>query len=222
MAGSPDKSFAIVGDASLVYPLLGQVPPYHVQLYDASRRREQQKVVDDMRARRPKFLLWRRDVYIDGVPPEVRTPLIFREMVASYVPVVRAPAFDVLRRRDGAPLPHTYWRQSLGGRELDLAGIPASSSADEAPRCAGGAGCAAYAMVQGPVTRDGEKIHVRVSGGGESFPVSFFTRKGVATYPIRLDRVWFRDLLGPSVSVQSTTPGWTARVASVATGHDLY
>jgi len=43
---SPDKSFAVVGDAQALYFLLDQPPPYQAQLYNASPENEQKAMIE--------------------------------------------------------------------------------------------------------------------------------------------------------------------------------
>jgi hypothetical protein len=221
-ASSPDKSFAVLGDMPMLYTLLDQPPPYHVQLYDASRIEEQRAVVADLRERRPAFLVWRRDVAVDGVPQAVRTPLILAYAIREYVPVQEGGAIDILRhRRPSDAIPAAYWRSRIGD-VTDLGFVPSASGADDAPTCSGGADCVPYGVLEGQAGARGGQVDLRITGRGQTFAVRMRTRPGVTAYPVRLDRLWFAPFVGPDPQVAAGTPGWTARREGRRTGDELY
>lgn len=221
--GDAGRRFAVVGDSPIVYVLLGQPPPYHVDLYDASRIEEQRVYLDELRATDPEFIVYRRELFQDGIPPAVRSPLIFDYMIRNYVPVVQEDAYDILARRGSAPIPVDYWRSRLD--TLALGAIPGYSTADTAPVCDGGAGCVRYAMLRGHTDEPVEPVLLRITGpDGQAFGAVVNTTGDDDTYPVRLDRLWFSPIVGPDprVEVQEPTAGWTAKVEGRRTGDDLY
>ena len=221
MRSARDRTFAVLGDAQLLYTIFRQRPPYHIQLYDASKVDEQRAVVDALTRQRPAYMYWRRDFIQDAVPQHVRVPIIFSYAVQHYVPVRLGDPGDVLRRRDGDPIPIEYWRSRLGDT-VDLGFVPASSRADEADPCAGGDGCVSYALLEGRPTRRGETANLLLSGRRGTFRVIIRARPGITTYPVRLDRLWFTRVLGSPPKLRTDTPNWTVRRLRVRTGDDLY
>jgi hypothetical protein len=220
--GRPLPAFAIVGDSQMTYVLLRQPPPYQVDLYDASPIAEQQAMVDVLRKRQTPYVIWRRDYLVDGVPYNVRDPLVFAWMVENYVPVRVFPTVTILRRRrTGEAIPAGFWRQELGGTE-DLGYIPSFSTAASSSPCAGGSGCVPYVLLRGLSAHPGTGLAFVIHGNGQSYGVLMRSRGGVATYAVRLDRLWFWHLVGPTVAITVLTPGFTGQVAGRLSGGNLY
>lgn len=218
----PVPPFAIVGDAQLAYVLLRQTPPYQVELYDASPIAEQQAMLRILERRRPPYVIWSRKFLVDDVPYVVRDPLIFSWMVDNYVPIRTFPDSVILRRRrSDEAIPAGFWRGALGGTE-DLGYIPSFSTVEETQPCSGGTGCVPYVEFHGPARAAGSALAFVVTGNHRAYGVLMRARAGVSTYPVRLDRLWFWDLVGPHVTVAPLTPGYRARVVGRRSGGNLY
>jgi len=61
-----------------------------------------------------------------------------------------------------------------------------------------------------------------VTGNRVAYGLNLRMRAGVADYPIRLDRVWFSPLVGPSPAVSSLTPNFSVRLVGLRSGENLY
>ena len=226
MAASDEKSFAVLGDAQGVYYLLDQEPPFHVQLYNAAPIEEQEAMVEALAEMEPKFILWRRDLYIDGVPGHVRAPLVYRHTMGAYVPAPSYEAldttvgYDVLVRREGEPVPVDWWRSRLGDT-VDLGFVPYSSGAEDEDECSSSdTECPRYIVA----TRSGSEsgpVTLELEAEGRIWKVTFQTRVDEAAYAIRLDRLWFEPFLGDAPSLRAPA-GWTAELKSVDAGDRLY
>jgi len=220
LAGTGDSRFATLGDAQILYVLFGQRPPGHISLYDTAPVAEQHRWIDAVSKTRPALLVWRRDLAIDGVPYQVRDPLVFRYAISNYVPESLDDPTDVLRRRRPRERPdELYWRRRLDVR-ADLGGIPSYSRGDDGDRCDGGAGCAPYAIVRGRGRRTGDKVVVELDG--TVYRVAFSTRAGVDSYAIRLDRLWFWPFARGARRLSVSLPGWRVERAGVRADDDLY
>jgi hypothetical protein len=214
-------SFAIFGDSAMTYVLLRQRPPFQVDMYDAGRIAEQRVMLADLERKPPQFMVYRFDFAQDGIPYDIRDPLVFAWMMRNYVPVASYPIADILRRRSpGEPIAAAYWTKRLGAL-VDLEYIPSVSSALGSPRCSGGASCVRYAMVRGHAA-PGSFITIDVHGGAYTYQVEFRARSGVEAYPIRLDRLWFSPLVGSDPAVKVITPGFVAGTIGLRTGGNLY
>jgi hypothetical protein len=177
-----------------------------------------------LEAEHPQHLIWRRDLYLDGVPYDVRDPLVYAWMIQNYAPIVvtGSTIADILiRRPPGTPVAAAYWRVRLG-TEVDLGYIPSLSTAAHSSTCAGGSGCVPYLLVTGRAPRRGTRMRLTVTGGGASYTVDLTGRPGVSTYPIRLDRLWFWPLLGAQPRFASDTPGVMVRRVGLDSGDNLY
>jgi hypothetical protein len=205
------RSFATLGDVQVAYPILGQVPPFHVALFNASQRAQQQHMVDVLDRTRPQRLLYRRDLNIDNVVYPVRNPIVFAWAIQHYVPAQLGPAgtpWDVLKpRAPGQPIDAGYWASRLG-TAVDLGGIPSYSRGASLPP-----GRVPYALVSGSGAE-------RVTLQAGRYTVTFISRPGVRRYAIRLDRLWFWPLVR-GASLVSQTAGYSVRTAGRASD-DLY
>jgi hypothetical protein len=224
---TPLPRFAIVGDAPLVYLLLGQRPMLLSDLDNATPIAEEKVLVDQLTRESPPYVIWRRDNAVDFTPYYIRDPLVYAWMIRNYVPVRQFKSWDILRRRRASePIPAAYWRSELGyqssfGNTTDLGYIPSYSTAGGSPSCTGGPGCTLYGIVRASVKRATPVIFA-VSGQGERFAVRLFARPGVQSFPVRLDRLWFWPLVGAHPSLRSLTPGITVRVERLRSGDNLY
>lgn len=219
LSGTGDSRFATLGDAQILYVLFGQRPPGQITLYDASRRSEQERWIDDVRKFHTRLLIWRRDLYIDGVQYWVRDPLVFSYAVAHYVPQMLSDPMDVLRlRKPGEPVAMSYWAKRIGD-VVNLAGIPSYSSGAGLGHCSGGSGCVPYAIVSGPGDTTGKQVTVKLAG--TPYGVLLAERKGVTHYAIRLDRLWFWPYV-KSTALTTSDPAFTVKLVDVNAGSDLY
>jgi hypothetical protein len=61
-----------------------------------------------------------------------------------------------------------------------------------------------------------------IGGNGANYGVRLKIRAGVNEYPVRLNRLWFWPLLGAAPKVSSATSGFTATLAGLRSGDNLY
>lgn len=213
--------FAIVGDSPMTYVLLRQPPPYQIEMYNAGRIAEEHAMLADLRSRPPGYVIWSKSFFQDGLPYNIRDPLIFSWLIRNYVPYRVSAGTDILRRRRaGQPIPAAFWSSQLGGG-VDLEYIPSGSAAATAPSCSDGPECVRYALVRGHGA-PGSMVYVKVSGNGHTYPFSFRVRSGVTVYPVRLDRLWFSTLVGSRPAVTAVTRGFTATDVGRRSGGNLY
>lgn len=235
----PPPRFAIIGDSQMTYVLLGQRPPYESEMYDAAVLSEQRAMLSSLERRPPPYVIWRRDFCQDGLPYQVRDPLVFQWMIAHYTPI-RIFAGDaapnattcgainavgtvvVLRRLEPTEKrPVAFWRSQFTTTE-DLGYLPSLSAGLGAPRCSRGTGCAAYALITAPRRSDAGAITVKVIGAGGPYTVSLSSRSGASRYAVRLDRLWFWPFVNGHVRVAMQTAGFGVRLVRLRSGDNLY
>ncbi len=217
----PRPQFAILGDSQMTYVLLDQRPLYELEMYDAGRISEQRNMLSELSARRPPYLILSQGFDQDGIPYDVRDPLLYTWMVRNFVPVTVFPEVDILRRRKARQeIPARFWTSQLGAAE-NLSYIPSMSDAAGSSRCTGGSGCVRYALASGRAPA-GTLVTLTVSGQGRAYQVQFLARSDVSVYPVRLDRLWFSPLVGSSPAVTSSTPGFGVSNVGLRSGGNLY
>jgi hypothetical protein len=223
MAHEADDSFAVFGDAPFEYIYFKQRPPFHVELYDGSKRDEQEAMIDELEDENPNLILWRRDYAQDSVPQAVRNPLVLRWVVDRYVPVDKEAVSDVLRRRQAGERPASrYWHERLGD-PLSLGYVPAASDGADADDCdIVDDGCNAYAVLEGKPSQRDQPLGLVISGHGRSFGVIMLGRPGETEYAVRLDRLWFAPFVGAAPRVQTGVPGFKARLEGHRSGDNLW
>jgi hypothetical protein len=73
------KNFYVFGDDSIFYILLDQIPPYYLTHYNASGFWAQEVLVEWLKIKKPNYILSKaEDVDFDGVPAEIRSPLLYK------------------------------------------------------------------------------------------------------------------------------------------------
>jgi hypothetical protein len=84
-----------------------------------------------------QYIIWSKPFFQDGLPYDVRDPLVFSWMIQRYVPLKVSTATDILRRRrPGEAIPAAFWSSELGGG-VDLEYMPSGSDAAQSPSCNG-------------------------------------------------------------------------------------
>jgi hypothetical protein len=221
-AGGRVPRLATLGDFPVLYILLNQPPPYHIDFYDASQIAEQKAMLAALRRKDPEVLVWNQTPG-DQVPYWVRNPLIFTWAVARYGPVSDAPlsAYILARRKPRQPIAYDWWRSHFPN-PLDLGYVPALSDGADQPACTSGPGCAPYAFLRGHPGKKGEPLFVAVRGRGGTYPVRMSAVPGTDVYAIRLDRLWFWPIIGPHPRITSGSPGYTVQMRRVRAGDRLY
>ncbi len=231
---SQKPSFAVLGDASMLYVWFGQRPLPHVNLYDTAPIYEQKQMIDSLRQDKPKYLVWRRDTFaVDAVPYVVRDPLLFTYAIDHYVPIKLGRAkcsaanqscgtSDILTlRRPDQSIPINYWRSRLG-TSVDLGFIPSYAKLPGKQSCSKGKDCVRYAVIRGHPVNSDQPIELEISGRGKKYRVLMQARSGTDHYTIRLDRLWFWKLLGSQPKLTMLTPGISVKQQVVPENGRLY
>jgi hypothetical protein len=196
--GEIPKPVYVIGDASMLYALLHQPPPYNTNDYNASPIFEQRRVVDWIVQQKPRFAVWNtNDLVFDDFQRVVRDPLLYATDAATFVPVSNVGEFAILRRRaDGEPPALAWWRERLGGK-IDFGGLLRRSSFDRLADCSDAPSldrCAPFLEIAvPPELRSQPRLAVSVMAGDLPFRIEFAPSSAIATYHVRLDRLWFWD-----------------------------
>ncbi len=214
----------VLTDNAILYLLLDQPTPYHVNIYNASPIYEQRKNVQWLRDRTPeRVVLDTRQTAFDAVPNEVRVPLIYDAVIGDYVPHGSVGPLDILRRRRAdEPVAMEYWRGRLGSR-FNAGALGAVGAAERTPPCAASEPCREVMLVEAPAGR----VVVPVEIDGKVYEISFEARGVMRHHALALDRVWFWDVAKrvgrqPRIVVEHLPEGVTAEVVSRDTSDTLY
>jgi hypothetical protein len=206
----------VLSDDAVFYTLLNMRPYFHTNFYNTSPIGDQQHVVRLLSERPPRYVIWRPDdTGMDAVPPPVRVPLVYEYVIEHYVPQVKLPRFEVLRRRlPGEPIALKFWRDKLGPA-VQLGHIPRLArldryrpAADEtedntcefltvrvtdpaALEVAPPVPIPEVARVVSYERPAGRTLAVPVDSPAGTFAIGLSVVPGQKEYHVRLDRVWF-------------------------------
>ena len=216
--GANDNIF-VLGDNSDLYMVLRRPAAFYASLYNQSPLAGQRKTIAWLSDHDPKYLFWDpQEKVFDGVPNQVRVPLLYSHAVAHFVPLGTVGKFDVLRRRTPDEPPGlAYWRDKLGA-SLELGYIPATSPALSEVNDRGSHQMR-YLIVRLLAPEEGAVYSVTLRLAGEPYVVHFNGRKGVTEYAIAVDRLPFAeagDELGRPPVVESLPGGSvSARISTL-------
>jgi hypothetical protein len=231
-ARSPDgqmPSFYAIGDAPLIYLLAGQKPPYHTNDYNASPIAEQRLVVEWLRRTRPEYAVWRSsDLTFDGFQRVVRDPLMYAEVIDTFVPLQEVGAYSLMRRRGAdEPIAWDWWRERLKP-EVDFGYLLRASKPDKPCGPEAGEACGQFLEVSVAETvQPGTPLVIPVEAAGRTFSIRFVVDSGSRYYRIPLHRVWFWNLaqrhgLSRRVVLEAIDTRAMARLSSQLVAGKLY
>jgi hypothetical protein len=205
----------VLGDAPILYVLLAQRPPWQLTPYNTSQLDGQRRAVDFLADDRPRYVVVDRTTdSFDGVPHDVRIPLVFQYVIENYVFDHSVGPFDVLRRRpEQAPRRGPYWTQALSN-DADLGRVPDLMRYDELHPCRTGRECGAFLRLSAPAKSWKGQVQVPVRFGPHVVSIRFLASGKRAEYTIPLARTWAWGLSHTPHLAAPITPGWRARITA--------
>jgi len=190
--------------------LLRVKPPYDSSTYNSSPLEEQQRVVQWLQERKPRFVIWNpTKSSFDSVPHTVRLPLIFRFVVENYRPVKTVDPYQILiATQEHAEGDAAFWRQYLGTR-LDMGHVPRLTKASGYRDCPGEnpSSCEPVLYIRFPSKPAPGKVVLTVDSPSGPFEVAFNIVADTRECIIDLDRLWFRSFIGIVPRVTLSVPG---------------
>jgi len=182
-----DDTIYVLGNNSEIYALFGKTPPYSIYLYNMSPIDLQLRTISWLQQKRAKYVFWdfvHND--FDGVPNEVRLPLLFDYIVEHYKPLGANSRYRILKRMDDGEKPALDFWFSVLGSAIDLGSIPAAS--DLTGNTPGGEhGIGLVVTIPQPV--NDTKARVTLALNGQLYTILFTEKRRRSTYLIRLDRI---------------------------------
>jgi hypothetical protein len=215
--GADLRVFAVTDDPVL-YVMTGQPAVWVSNMYNTSPTYEQERMVRWLREDKPPYAVLDPDHLIwDGFHQAVRVPVVYSEVVHSYVPLDVVGRIHVARRRRSDEKPAIpYWRERLGA-DVDV-GRLASVSSFRAGTTACSQVCGDLLEIEVPFGGTG-RVTVSFVVADLPFSLTFTRVPSESTYRVLLDRVWFWNVAkrdGMPRSVAHALPaGVNVRVHSV-------
>ncbi len=176
-----------LGNEPLIYLLLQNPVPFYTNVYNESPIYAQQKTVEWLDQHRPKYVFWDRvsDIF-DGVPDQVRIPLVYTYVLEHYRFVVSDSKYQVLQRAGSGEQPdYAYWAKMLGDN-LDLGYIPAASGLRNTDR---DARKAEAIELQVAAPQQGARASIPVQFGDYTLTLTIREIAGKRNYFIRVDHI---------------------------------
>ncbi len=208
--GRSSTNLFVLGDEPVLYVLLHQLPPWETNLYNTSPIADQRHVVSWIRMHRPAVVVF-APATIDGVPSQVRVPLVFEEVVANYVPERVVDGYDILRRTfRGAKPSASFWVHRLG-QVLELGAIPDL----EAPLPAAGPDTTLTPVlrVRSIGAHPNGLVRIPLVFGHAFVTVEFRSSPARTTYEIPVNRLWPWALSHHVRVSGAITPGWSVVIS---------
>lgn len=208
-------NLVVLGDAAILYPLLRQIPPWHVAVHDSSPLQQQRRIVRWMNERKPPFVVLARPAALfDDVPHPIRIPIVFQRVIEDFTLDHSVGVFEVLRRRaPGEPIDGAFWTRILSS-EIKLGFMPNVSTYGSLKRCSPEAErrCGRFLRVKTDSRQMGV-VAFPLTFGGRHFTVAF-QASARREYVVPLARTW-PWALSHDVSLGGPPPtGWTAEVVT--------
>lgn len=212
LLGRSSSNLFVLGNNPIEYVLLNQEPPWQINAYNASPIRDQHQVIGWIAKHKPAVVVF--DVQdgqtFDGVPNDVRIPLIYQAIARSYEPVTSVSGFDVLQRRKPGQKPAAkFWTSALG-QVVNLGSIP--DAEPPIPPASPEATSTPVLQVRATSTSPNEQVAVPLSFGGTAITVEFHAVAGRNTYDIPVDRLWPWALSHRVAIAGATTRGWAGTI----------
>jgi hypothetical protein len=182
--------------------------------YNTSPLEDQRDVVGWLAQHRPRFVVVDRTTdSFDGIPHDVRIPVIFQHVIENYVYDHSVGPFDVLRRSpDQAPRQDAYWTRSLS-RDADLGHVP-DLMRYEIRSCEGGVECGAFLRLEASRGSSAGQVEVPIRFGRHKVVIRFQASYRRSEYTIPLARIWAWGLSRHPKLAGPPTPGWRAEILS--------
>lgn len=188
---NPNEKVFAFPDMIPVYPLIRQLPPPYLSVYNASTIYAQRTMIKWLDDVKPELTIWNyNNQAFDGVPNIVRVPIIYNYIIANYEPVDPLADYYVLKRRGAsAQFDIDFWKKMLGD-SINLGYIPAISNAEGMEACYDSE-CHEFMKVTVDNPAKGTPIALDFDVAGRRFKAVFNQMEGQKTYYIYLTRLWF-------------------------------
>ena len=202
----------VLGDAPVEYVLLDQRPPWEINAYNTSPVGDQRRVVTWIARHDPAVVVLdlQTGQSFDGVPNDVRTPLVYQQVIAGYEPKRALGEFDILRRiRRGEHPAARFWLAQLGN-VLDLGAVPDAEPPVPPPT----RGDAPTPVLQVGATAAAvpSSVSIPLRFGNTVVSVEFQTVPGRRTYQVPIDRLWPWALSHHVGLAGAASAGWSAAI----------
>jgi hypothetical protein len=149
----------------------------------------------------------------DGVPSDVRIPLVYQAVVARYVPVAHVGSYEVLRpRRPGQGPDPAFWSSVLG-TQVDLGFLPDAMRASVPRPSPEGPDVPYLTVGRNGLAPQGTTVSVPLRFGSVNIELTLEAQASRGDFSIPLSRVWAWALSHHPVLSGSPSPGWGARIS---------
>ena len=213
IVGPSQDSLFVLGDDPVLYVMLDKAPPWVVTAYNGSPISDQHRVVQWLKQHRPNVVIFDEATpSFDGVPSDVRIPLVYQAIVAAYMPIAHIGTYDVLEPRKPGQRPAAgFWSVQLG-EVLNLGFLP-DAMGTTAPKPGSARDRVPYLQIDRDQKPTGPTVvSVPLRFGRVSIDVTFNAQTGRKEFSIPLARVWAWSISHRPTLAGIPSPGWTATI----------
>ncbi len=184
--------FYSLPDAPIFYVLAGAKVPYQINGFSMSPIFEQIKMVDYLRLNKTEYVIVEPSKnYFDGFQYSVRLPVLYKYVVANYVPDFATQRFSVFRlRKPSEPASLDSWLSILGG-DVNLGHLPVYSTPPESTMVNCESDCEDMLKVSISKAEQEHLVNIPFIMNGKELGISFIAVPGKVEYWIKLNRIWF-------------------------------
>lgn len=214
LLGHSTHGLYVLGDDPIEYVVLHQQPPWQINMYNLSPMNDQRRVDRWLRQERPRVaVLDLQDSQLfDGMPDDVRDPLVYQHVVANYVPRVTVGLYYVLvRRTPRTPTQASFWLKHLGNT-VDLGEIPDAEASIPSRPSAGQATPVLQVQAPASTTSGPQTVSIPLAFGSATVTVVFQALPNRRTFDIPMDRLWPWGISHQVRLSGQPSSGWTATI----------
>jgi hypothetical protein len=212
------------GTQPYFYPILDQKPYYSITQWELTPIGSQNALLEQFKVDPPEIIIWDpQTIAMDGIPAEVRNPLIVDYVVSHFVFDRSFNGLLFLKKLPNlAKVDLEFWLKSLGDT-ISLGHIPNVISPRDYPSCTSST-CGKLLKIEriGEDQKD-EVVTFKIKSGQHVYNVNFDFPKATRSVSLPLHRLWFWNAVAfngknPEIEIP---PSYSFEISNVEKRTDL-
>jgi hypothetical protein len=184
-------SFFVLNDNPILYILSYKKPPFQFGSFSLSPKKEQEKLVNELIKDMPEIVVIdKRNLQFDGVPNQVRLPILYSWVVTNYTLKESHGCFDILEKMNNKmeKINVNYWSRLF--QETHYGNIFSQTSLNQ-----GNKKTKIIQISKNEFSDKAECIRLKFKTNQEEILISFMKPQNVKSINIKIDSLWFNKIL---------------------------